>query len=431
MRVRFRIEGGALNCCNEYVRIEKLRVKNLVYGEFESMYLDRDDMGFSPVNLTDNYLGTASAQGQYNSYGPTHAFDNGGNYWYHNSANTYIQYSFTEGKRFVLTSYSINVERYYFPNNWTLEGSNDGINWEIIDHQEGHSWSDYQWKNFVLYKSHEPYSMFRIDVVPPGEIHTRIREIDFFGFQMDIPYSVELVQANYGEIAYQQGVPEFDNSISKAWLIQPLDGSDVVLTIEEFIPKHSNDLVRIYNGKDHRAPILAEYRTASTSTTDVYSTVKQVYIEYISIKDGSADPNAILDISYESAEFASSYFPWVYVNQVGYALDNHKLTVNSTNVNTQHELYVDGSIGAEEIVIEVVNAPDYVFEEDYDLKSLQEVRKHISDMGHLPEVPSALEMEENGISLSEMNMLLLKKIEELTLYILDQEERIKKLESKK
>lgn len=109
------------------------------------------------------------------------------------------------------------------------------------------------------------------------------------------------------------------------------------------------------------------------------------------------------------------------------------VAIGTSSVPTGYQMAVDGHLIAEELTVEVVagTGPDYVFEENYELISLQEVRNHISDKGHLPEVPSALEMEENGISVSEMNMLLLKKIEELTLYILDQEERINKLEGKK
>ncbi len=86
------------------------------------------------------------------------------------------------------------------------------------------------------------------------------------------------------------------------------------------------------------------------------------------------------------------------------------------------ELEVNGTIRSEEVRVEAVNAPDYVFEADYDLRSLGEVEKHIEEFGHLPEVPSAAELEEKGMGVSEMNLLLLKKIEELTLHAIRQEE---------
>ncbi len=89
------------------------------------------------------------------------------------------------------------------------------------------------------------------------------------------------------------------------------------------------------------------------------------------------------------------------------------------------KLTVKGNIHAEEVKVDLsVPGPDYVFKEDYDLKSLEEVQNYIQEHGHLPNIPSAQEMEKNGIQLGEMNMKLLEKIEELILYALEQEKEI-------
>ena len=94
------------------------------------------------------------------------------------------------------------------------------------------------------------------------------------------------------------------------------------------------------------------------------------------------------------------------------------------------KLAVKGKIHAEEVKVDLsVPGPDYVFKEDYDLKSLEEVQNYIKANGHLPNIPSAEEMEENGIELGEMNMKLLEKIEELVLYTIKQEIKIEKLEA--
>lgn len=100
--------------------------------------------------------------------------------------------------------------------------------------------------------------------------------------------------------------------------------------------------------------------------------------------------------------------------------------------NPDQALTVKGKIHSEEIIVDLnVPGPDYVFEEDYDLPTLSEIEAFIKANKHLPEVPSAEEMETNGISLGEMNMLLLKKIEELTLYQIELLKRIEKLEEEK
>ncbi|WP_298546651.1 hypothetical protein [uncultured Aquimarina sp.] len=92
------------------------------------------------------------------------------------------------------------------------------------------------------------------------------------------------------------------------------------------------------------------------------------------------------------------------------------------------KLGVAGKIAAEEIKVALYNAwPDYVFENNYNLPTLQEVEHHIAEKGHLENIPSAAEVIENGIQLGEMNAKLLQKIEELTLYMIEQNKKTEKL----
>ena len=95
-------------------------------------------------------------------------------------------------------------------------------------------------------------------------------------------------------------------------------------------------------------------------------------------------------------------------------------------INPDSKFAVKGKIHAEEIKIDLsVPAPDYVFLENYDLKTIEEVDTYIKQKGHLPNIPSAKVMEKNGVELGLMNMKLLEKIEELTLYTIDQNKQIK------
>ncbi|PXX95170.1 hypothetical protein DF185_22590 [Marinifilum breve] len=81
-------------------------------------------------------------------------------------------------------------------------------------------------------------------------------------------------------------------------------------------------------------------------------------------------------------------------------------------------LDVAGTMRAEEVKVEARTA-DFVFQDDYQLKDLSEVEEFITTNKHLPDIPSAKQMEENGVGLAEMNKLLLQKVEELTLYVID------------
>ncbi|UGU18147.1 tail fiber protein [Sinomicrobium kalidii] len=84
------------------------------------------------------------------------------------------------------------------------------------------------------------------------------------------------------------------------------------------------------------------------------------------------------------------------------------------------ELTVKGKIHTQEVKVDLNGsvAPDYVFKEGYELRSLEEVQAHIKEKGHLPGIPSAEEMKEEGVNLKEMNLKLLEKVEELTLYVI-------------
>ena len=93
-------------------------------------------------------------------------------------------------------------------------------------------------------------------------------------------------------------------------------------------------------------------------------------------------------------------------------------------ITPTEKLSVNGKIRAHEIKVETANWPDYVFEQDYKILGLNELDAYISENHHLPDVPSAKEAEANGIALGETNKLLLKKVEELTLYLIEQNKKI-------
>jgi hypothetical protein len=97
--------------------------------------------------------------------------------------------------------------------------------------------------------------------------------------------------------------------------------------------------------------------------------------------------------------------------------------------NFGYKLAVNGEIGCQKIHVEINHfPPDYVFNKEYKLLNIPDLEKFIKANKHLPEVPSATELLKNGMDLTEMNMLLLKKVEELTLYIIEQNKRIESLE---
>ena len=93
------------------------------------------------------------------------------------------------------------------------------------------------------------------------------------------------------------------------------------------------------------------------------------------------------------------------------------------------DMSVNGTINAEEIQVTTNVVPDYVFADSYDLRPIAELKAYVTEHKHLPGIPSEKEVLEEGLLLGEMNMKLLEKIEELTLYIIQQQEQIEALEA--
>jgi len=127
--------------------------------------------------------------------------------------------------------------------------------------------------------------------------------------------------------------------------------------------------------------------------------------------------------------------PGTFTLNVGGTLNSTgRFTASSISINTQQSdatLTVNGNIHAKEVKVDLsVPAPDYVFEDSYKNLSLKEIEEYIKLNKHLPEVPSAKEIEKNGIDLGVMNMLLLKKVEELTLHLIELEKEVQKLKAK-
>ena len=104
---------------------------------------------------------------------------------------------------------------------------------------------------------------------------------------------------------------------------------------------------------------------------------------------------------------------------------NGDFNVGIGTTTASEKLEVNGTIRSKEVKVEASPWPDYVFDEAYDLKSLAETEQYIKENKHLPNLPSAEEVSENGIELGEMNAKLLEKIEELTLHQIEMMKLIK------
>lgn len=116
----------------------------------------------------------------------------------------------------------------------------------------------------------------------------------------------------------------------------------------------------------------------------------------------------------ESFDYASGTLAFTLINPNGG-------NVGIGTTTPQSKLAVNGKITCKEVEVTLANFPDYVFETNYDLMTLEQLEAYIKEYGHLPNVPSACEVEENGLGLGEMNKILLEKVEELTLHLIEKD----------
>ena len=107
--------------------------------------------------------------------------------------------------------------------------------------------------------------------------------------------------------------------------------------------------------------------------------------------------------------------------------ENGSIGIGTTANPGLHKMVVEGSLGAREIKVQNGAWADFVFKKEYNLPTLEEVATHIKEKGHLKDIPSAKEVEKNGFYLGQMDAKLLQKIEELTLYTIEQERQIQEL----
>lgn len=171
-----------------------------------------------------------------------------------------------------------------------------------------------------------------------------------------------------------------------------------------------------------------------TSTTGYYGglviTKSSLGAQFINLERSGSTPWSI-GTAYNSNKFAiglgktsESQFtaPFFQITT------NGTVGIGVTNPSDSVKLDVNGTIRASEVkIVSVGSFADYVFDKRYQLPTLMDVENYIQTNGHLPEIPSAEEAKTNGINMVEMQVKLLKKIEELTLYVIEQQKQIEAL----
>ncbi|WP_428231956.1 hypothetical protein [Flavobacterium sp.] len=175
--------------------------------------------------------------------------------------------------------------------------------------------------------------------------------------------------------------------------------------------------------------------------TTITSFSQQINGSELNLYNYSKDENALGQrwaIYNMTGVYGNSLQFWIYDKlgcQPGGMCDNRFTISDNGNVGIgkmvpNFKLDVNGTIHSKEVKVDMIGWSDFVLKKEYNLPTLEEVEKHINKKGHLENIPSEEEVLKNGINLGEMNAKLLQKIEELTLYMINQNKKINDLEQR-
>ncbi len=115
----------------------------------------------------------------------------------------------------------------------------------------------------------------------------------------------------------------------------------------------------------------------------------------------------------------------------GASADNALDVFDQTSNKVNFRVKASGFVYAREVNVQAANFPDYVFDNDYKLNSLENLENYIKTNKHLPGVPTAIEVEKNGLNLGDLGKIQMEKIEELTLYIIELKKEVEALKKNK
>ncbi len=214
-----------------------------------------------------------------------------------------------------------------------------------------------------------------------------------------------------GKIGIGTSSPEFNFHIKSTLLGETVNSKSILVNLESSVVSN-NSKFQILNKRNSSGP---NWLNTSLRLQRVVDATEMAFIDFgIEGKNGN----------YGLAFGTRNGFNGTQQTRMVIESDG-KVGIGTSSPDMK--LTVNGNIHAKEVKIDLnIPAPDYVFKKDYNLRSIEEVEEFIKENSHLPEISSAKEFEENGVMQAEMDMNLLKKIEELTLYTIQQEKKINK-----
>ena len=211
-----------------------------------------------------------------------------------------------------------------------------------------------------------------------------------------------------------------------------IDGWDAVLEATHWDNgnEYKHQVIGTYAGWEKNAIFIAGYNRNFQTTGSDYKTDKVIFgnqnfmcVNY---------DNGFVGINLRKETNGAFRYPSAALHVDGGALFEEKVRIGTqtpTGANSDYALSVDGKIVAKRIIGTPANWADYVFEEQYNLKSIDDLEEFVIENHHLPNIPSETEVKENGVEMTEMLSLMMEKIEEQALYIIQLNKEIKALKT--
>lgn len=242
--------------------------------------------------------------------------------------------------------------------------------------------------------------------------------------------------SNYGGIRfYNQGYP--------IGPLEPSAGAKMVMSItsgnvgiKTTTPRAALDLGE-YLSNDQLSAVLGRLQEGDNTNTGTFLGVKGFRTDIIGGKSFSISHNFYGEtnssINFHRGQSITGGFISFNtdsdIERLRIAENGNVLIGKTSQTNPAYKLDINGKARANEIVVNTTGA-DFVFENNYKLRPLTEVETFVTQNKHLPEIPTAKTMQEEGVGISELQTKLLQKVEELTLYIIQQQKEIDELKKK-
>ena len=194
---------------------------------------------------------------------------------------------------------------------------------------------------------------------------------------------------------------------------------------DQFLPHAGSGNAITFFKDDDNDPFTNEETGGNIAKLSVYNTVltgTQIQQLFNNACDTTTSPPSGGTASYIPKYVTSGTFD----SSVIYQKDG-SIGIGTTNVDTSYKLFVEKGIRTRLVQVDIDVWPDFVFDKKYKLPSLKEIEQHIKEYKHLPGIPPAAEIEEKGLNVGKNQAALMQKIEELTLYIIEQNKKAEEM----